>query len=76
MKQTAVFLLALLVVVILSGVAGSTEYDPALFTICVERGCSFVCPSGDVSFCFCILYDEQPLIAPITDVWLIDRNAL
>ena len=58
------------VLLLLAAGSARAQYDPALFTVCPEQECYFACPSGDASFCFCILYDGEPLMAPTSDVFM------
>ena len=50
--------------------SASAQYDPALFSVCQEQTCYLACPSGDVSFCFCISYDGAPLMAAPSNVFM------
>lgn len=52
-----------------SGVSCQT-YDPGLFTVCPELYCYSSCPAGDFSFCFCISYDGEPLMASPSEVFM------
>lgn len=63
------FLTALFLIACCSGASAQT-YDPALFSVCPEQSCYVICPAGDISFCFCISYDGQPLLAPPSEVHL------
>ena len=46
------------------------SYDPQLFTVCAELYCYSACPAGDFSFCFCISYDGEPLMASPSEVFM------
>ena len=38
--------------------------------VCPEKDCYVVCPSGDISFCFCIMQDGVPMTLPVSQVYL------
>jgi hypothetical protein len=63
------FLVALSVIVYTICISAQT-YDPQLFTVCPELSCYSACPAGDFSFCFCISYDGEPLMAPPSEVFM------
>lgn len=46
------------------------QYDPALFAVTPEKDCYILCPSGDLSFSFCISYDGQPLAVSAQNVFM------
>lgn len=70
MKKVAIFCILALLVLLMSS-AIYAQYDPALFSVCAEKDCYVICPSGDLCFCFCISYDGEPLMAPPSDVYLM-----
>ncbi|UCF04834.1 MAG: hypothetical protein JSV33_13050 [bacterium] len=70
MGTTKSLLLTVFVLITCCSYALAQAYDPELFTVCPERSCYVLCPSGDISFCFCISYDGQPLLAPPEEVYL------
>jgi len=46
------------------------QWDPSLFTVTPEKDCYLVCPSGDLSFSFCISYDGEPLQVSGSNVYM------
>ncbi|UCF06128.1 MAG: hypothetical protein JSV33_03625 [bacterium] len=50
-----VFLVTLVSVAVLS----ANSYSQ--YVVCPEDTCYLACPSGDASFCYCILYNNEPL---------------
>lgn len=70
MRETAAVGLFVLMVLIGTGVSMAQVYDPDSFTVCPEQNCYRACPSGDRSFCFCISYKGEPLMASPSDVVL------
>ncbi len=65
---------ALLIFILISpssGKAGEAS-DPStdVYDVCVEQYCHVFCPAGDISLCFCISKNGQPLEAPPSDVLL------
>ena len=65
MKKCAVIFLILA----LAG-AANAQYDPALFSVTEEKDCYVLCPAGDLFFCYCILYDGQPLDLHPSNVYM------
>jgi hypothetical protein len=46
------------------------QYDPLCFAVCPEQTCYVACPSGDLSFGFCISYLGQPLLVHHSQVFM------
>jgi hypothetical protein len=50
--------------------AALAQYDPLCFTVCPEQTCYVACPSGDLSFGFCISYLGEPLLVHHSQVYM------
>ena len=70
MRAVTVICLIAFVVVISTAATSAQSYDPSLFTVCEEKSCYTMCPSGDLGFCFCISYDGEPLMVSPSDVYM------
>ena len=70
MRMIIMSFLAVVSVAALASRIPAQTHDPLLFTVCPEMSCYSVCPAGDISFCFCISYDGEPLMADPADVFM------
>jgi hypothetical protein len=69
MRKANLLSIVLVTLAITWGTAAA-QYNPLDFTVCPEQTCYVACPSGDLSFGFCISYLGEPLLLHHSEVWM------